>query len=106
VGPCCQPQTTNARADTVESGYRAPHGSQTGSHARGGTGRAGLPVGAVLRRWWAVHERGKEEVGRNRWSAAQVSFLPSSFSFMFYFLFYFIHNYFESNLNLNMSFLL
>jgi hypothetical protein len=106
MGPRCQSQTTNARTDTVESGYGAPHGSQTGSHVRGGTDHAGPPVGAVLRRWWPVHERGKEEVGRNRWSTAQVSFLPSSFYFMFYFLFYFIHNYFESNLNLNMSFLL
>jgi hypothetical protein len=43
-------------------------------------------------------------VGPKAGSEAQVSLLPFSFSFMFYFLFYFIPNYFESNLNLIMSF--
>jgi hypothetical protein len=82
VGPAVQ-RLQSTRGAEVESGHGAQHDSQTGLHARGGTGRAGPLVGAVLRHWWAVHEGGKEEVGRNviarpRWVSLFIFF---SFSF-------------------------
>jgi hypothetical protein len=60
-----------------------------------GCATEGLPGGAA---------RTASSGGPKAGFKAQVSLLPFSFSFMFYFLFYFIPNYFESNLNLNMSF--